>query len=126
LMRMQIPPIVFIQKKRFMRLMLKVSLPIEPRNSMMKAGTFRPIMGRILAAIKAEAAYLTTVDGQRAGIIVVNVDDDDKVPSIAEPLFQAFKASVDISVAMTAEDLQAADDDIAQAAKIYSDTKPTL
>jgi len=109
-----------------MRLMLKVSLPIEPRNSMMKAGTFRPIMGRILAAIKAEAAYLTTVDGQRAGIIVVNVDDDDKVPSIAEPLFQAFKASVDISVAMTAEDLQAADDDIAQAAKIYSDTKPTL
>ena len=109
-----------------MRLMLKVSLPIEPRNSMMKAGTFRPIMGRILAAIKAKAAYLTTVDGQRAGIIVVNVDDDDKVPSIAEPLFQAFKASVDISVAMTAEDLQAADDDIAQAAKIYSDPKPTL
>ena len=109
-----------------MRLMLKVSLPIEPRNSMMKAGTFRPIMGRILAAIKAEAAYLTTVDGQRAGIIVVNVDDDYKVPSIAEPLFQAFKASVDISVAMTAEDLQAADDDIAQAAKIYSDPKPTL
>ena len=76
-------------------------------------------MGRILAAIKPEAAYFTTIDGQRGGFIVVDVDDASKVPSVAEPLIHAFKASIEIGVAMTAEDLQAADDDIAQAAKIY-------
>ena len=102
-----------------MRLMLKVSLPIEPCNALMKAGTFGPTMGRILGEIRPEAAYFTTVDGQRGGIIVVNVDNTNKIPSIVEPLFQAFKASIEVSAAMTAEDLQAADDDIAQAAKIY-------
>jgi hypothetical protein len=59
------------------------------------------------------------VDGHHGGIIVVNVDDASKIPSIAEPLFQAFKASMEISAATTAEDPQVADDDIAQAAKIY-------
>lgn len=102
-----------------MRLLLKVSIPIEPCNAMMKAGTFGPTMGRILGEIRPEAAYFTTVDGQRGGFIVVNVDDASKIPSIAEPLFQAFKASIEVGVAMTAEDLQTADGDIAQAAKIY-------
>ena len=100
-----------------MRLMMKIAIPNEPCNSMMKAGTFGPTMGRILAAIKPEAAYFTTIDGQRGGFIVVDVDDAHKVPSIGEPLFQAFKASIETGVAMTAEDLQTADDDIAQAAK---------
>jgi hypothetical protein len=85
---------------------------------MMKAGTFGPTMGRILAVIKPEAAYFTTVDSQRGAVIVVNVDDSSGIPAVAEPLFQAFNASVDISVAMTAEDLQAADDDIAQVANL--------
>ena len=62
-----------------MRLMMKIAIPNEPCNSMMKAGTFGPTMGRILAAIKPEAAYFTTIDGQRGGFIVVDIDDASKV-----------------------------------------------
>ena len=102
-----------------MRLVFKISIPIEPCNSMMKAGTFGPTMGRILEEIKPEAAYFTTVDSQRGGFIVVNLDDVSQVPSVAEPLFQAFNASIDVGIAMTGEDLQKADADIAQAAKTY-------
>ena len=50
-----------------MRLMFKVAIPNEPCNTMMKAGTFGPTMGRILDEIKPEAAYFTTVDSQRGG-----------------------------------------------------------
>jgi len=102
-----------------MRLMFKVGIPNDPCNSMMKAGTFGPTMGRILEEIKPEAAYFTTIDGQRGVIIVVNLDDVSQIPSVAEPLFLAFNASIEVGIAMTAEDLQTADDDIAQAAKIY-------
>ena len=102
-----------------MRLIFKVAIPNEPCNSMMKAGTFGPTMGRILDEIKPEAAYFTTVDSQRGGYIVVNLDDVSQVPSVAEPLFQAFNASIEVGIAMTGEDLQKADPDIAQAAKIY-------
>ncbi len=102
-----------------MRLIITMTLPNDPINAMMKAGTFGPTMGRILAEIKPEAAYFTTVDGQRGGYIIVNVDDVSKVPSIAEPLFLAFNAKLDWNVAMTPEDLMKADADIAQAAKNY-------
>lgn len=47
-----------------MRLMMKIAIPNEPCNSMMKAGTFGPTMGRILASIKPQSAYFTTIDGQ--------------------------------------------------------------
>ena len=102
-----------------MRLMMTVTIPNEPCNTMMKNGTFGPTMGRILDEIKPEAAYFTTVDGQRGGYIVLNLDDVSKVPAAAEPLFQAFNAKVTWGIAMVPEDLMKADADIAQAAKIY-------
>ena len=73
--------------------------------------------GGILVSIKPQSASFTAIGCQGDGFIVVDVDDASKVPSIDEPLFQAFKASIETGVAMTAEDLQTADDDIAQTAK---------
>jgi hypothetical protein len=72
--------------------MMKIAIPNEPCNSMMKAGTFGPTMGRILAAIKPEAAYFTTIDGQRGGFIVVDVDDAQKFPPLQSPCSRRSKS----------------------------------
>ena len=80
-----------------MRLMKKLAIPNELCNSMMKASTFDPTMGRILVSIKPQSTYFNTIDGQGDGFIVVDVDDASKAPSIDEPLFQAFKSSIEMA-----------------------------
>ena len=62
-------------------------------------------MQKILADAKPEAAYFGDRDGKRGGILVVNMDDASKVPSLAEPWFLGFNAHVEFSVVMTPEDL---------------------
>jgi hypothetical protein len=77
-------------------------------------------MGRVLNDLKPEAAYFTTDGGKRTGFIVADIKDPHQIPSIAEPWFLAFNASVEFHPAMTPEDLQKAGPDLARAAKTYS------
>jgi hypothetical protein len=54
---------------------------------------------------KAEAAYFTTVCGNRGGYIIVNMDDASQIPAIAEPVFMWLKAEIEFYPVMTPEDL---------------------
>lgn len=88
-----------------MRVLVKVELPIEPFNAAVKDGSAGKKIKRILDEIKPEAVYFTAVDGRRGGILIVDLPDASKIPSIAEPWFLQFRAKCEIHPVMTPADL---------------------
>jgi len=103
-----------------MRMLLRVSIPVETGNAAIKAGTLSSTIERILADLKPEAAYFLADDsGQRSGSIVFDMKDASQIPGIAEPWFLAFNAKVSLRPVMTPEDLAKAGPAIGKAAKQY-------
>jgi len=91
-----------------MRFVMYVSLPVEKFNAAVRDGSAGQKMGRILDGLRPEAAYFTSKDGQRGGVIVVNMESASEIPKYAEPWFLNFDAKVDFQPCMTPEDLQEA------------------
>lgn len=91
-----------------MRMMIDFNLPLEPFNSLVKNGTVGQVMEQVMGDIKPETVFFSERNGQRGGIMIVDVADPSKIPSLAEPLFLAFEASVEFRVAMTPEELASA------------------
>lgn len=88
-----------------MRMLIDFNFPLEPFNSLVKNGTVGQKIQQILEEIKPEAVYFSERNGRRGGIMIVDVADPSKVPSIAEPFFLTFNASVEFHIAMAPEDL---------------------
>lgn len=88
-----------------MRMMLTASLPNEPFNSLVRAGTVGAIIKEILAELKPEAAYFLEEHGERCAVLIINVADQSRIPFFAEPFFLKFNANCRFRVAMVAEDL---------------------
>jgi len=91
-----------------MRMLLTVEIPHEPFNSLVRSGKAGQILGRILDAIKPEAAYFTEQDGTRCGIFVINLQNPSDVPAFAEPFFLNFQANCRFRIVMSPEDLKKA------------------
>lgn len=91
-----------------MRMMIDFNFPLEPFNTLVKNGTAGKVMEQVMGDIKPETVYFSERNGQRGGIMIVDVADPSKIPSLAEPLFLAFDASVEFRVAMTPEELASA------------------
>ena len=103
-----------------MRMLLRVSIPVEAGNAAAKAGTLGPTIKKILADLKPEAAYFfADDDGQRSGGIVFEMKDTSQIPGIAEPWFLAFNAKVSLRPVMNPQDLAKAGPSIDKAAKQY-------
>jgi hypothetical protein len=88
-----------------MRMMMKVTIPIEAGNAAVRNGSLGTTMQKILADLKPEAAYFAEDSGQRTGFIFFDMKESSQLPAIAEPWFLAFNASLTVRPAMTAEDL---------------------
>ena len=91
-----------------MRMLIHVKLPHEPFNTAVRNGSVGDTIQRILTEIKPEAVYFTEYEGRRGAILVVNVADSSKIPSLAEPWFLSFNADVEFHAAMNPEDLEKA------------------
>jgi hypothetical protein len=91
-----------------MRMLLKVSLPVEPANAAVLNGTLGATIQKILADLKPEAAYFSEDNGERTGYIFFDMQHSSQLPAIAEPWFLAFNAKLTVRPAMTPEDLAAA------------------
>src|SRR5438128_1559065 len=103
-----------------MRMLLRVSIPVETGNAAAQAGTLGSTVERILADLKPEAAYFfADDDGQRSGSIVFDMKDASQIPSVAEPWFLAFGAKVSLRPVMNSQDLATAGPSIGQAARQY-------
>jgi hypothetical protein len=74
-------------------------------NDLLKDPLFGKKMQELLSEVKAEAAYFTTIGGNRGGYVIVNMDDASQIPAIAEPFFLWLKAEIDFYPVMTPEEL---------------------
>src|SRR4029077_20481610 len=80
-----------------MRMLLRVSIPVEAGNAAAKAGTLASTCERILADLKPEAAYFFADDnGERSGSVVFDMKDTSQIPAIAEPWLFVFNAKVSL------------------------------
>src|SRR6185312_13994264 len=103
-----------------MRMLLRVSIPVETGNAAAKAGTVGSTVEQILAGLKPEAAYFyADDDGQRSGAIVFDMQDSSEIPAISEPWFLAFNAKVSLRPIMNPQDLAKAGPSIGKAAGLY-------
>jgi len=100
-----------------MRFLFKISMPVEAGNAAAKNG-FSAIRS-ILAEQKPEAVYFAAEGGKRTAFLFIHMDDVSQLPAIAEPWFIALNASIEVTPAMTPEDLMKAGPAVQQAVKAY-------
>jgi hypothetical protein len=101
-------------------MLLRVSIPTEAGNAAAKAGTLGSTIEKILADLKPEATYFFADDsGHRSGAMVIDMKDSSEIPSIAEPWFVAFNATVSLRPVMNPQDLAKATPAIAKASKEF-------
>jgi hypothetical protein len=88
-----------------MKLLFKITIPIEPFNTLARAGTVGQKLGAILEATKPETAYFTGNESGRGVVAVYDVADGSQIPAIGEPWFLTFNAKIEYSVAISVEEM---------------------
>lgn len=89
-----------------MRMMAKISMPVEEGNEGIKSGSLPKVLQQTAERWKPEAMYFTAVDGKRTGFIVFDLKDASDIPPFAEPFFMELNAAIELTPAMTMEDVQ--------------------
>lgn len=102
-----------------MKYIMKVRMSIEKGNEALTDPQFGHKMNQLLAEIKAEAVYFTTICSQRGAYIVVNINDASEIPALAEPFFLWLNADIDFIPVMRPEDLAKAGPAIGAAVQKY-------
>jgi hypothetical protein len=102
-----------------MRMMLKVSIPVERGNDAIRKGTLGSTLEKILGELKPEAAYFAEDNGLRTGYIFFDMQESSQLTAIAEPFFLAFNTQLTVRPAMTLQDLAKGGPAIEKAVKQY-------
>jgi hypothetical protein len=89
-----------------MRMMARISMPVEAGNKGIQEGTLPTVMQQTAERWKPEAMYFTTFDGKRTAYVVFDMPDSSSIPIFAEPFFNQLKAEVELAPVMNGDDLQ--------------------
>jgi hypothetical protein len=100
-----------------MRFMITFRVPTERGNAAVRDGSLPDTLQSVLEGLKPEAAYSADIEGARGGYLVVNTDDASQIPAVAEPLFLAMDATVQVPPVFTPEDMPRAMEGLQQAAQ---------
>jgi len=90
-----------------MRMMLRVTVPVEHGNKAIKDGSLAKTFQSFMEEHKPEAAYFLPHKGLRSALFVFDMKDTTDVPRIAESMFHGLNAAIDMTPVMNAEDLKA-------------------
>lgn len=91
-----------------MKFVIRAKIPVEAGNNMVKDPKFLQNLEEYISKIKAEVSYFYESQGMRTFAFVVDMQSADMIPSIAEPLFQLYNASVEFHPVMTLADVKKA------------------
>lgn len=89
-----------------MRMMLRITMPVETSNRAVKDGSLPKVIGSVLEKLKPEAAYFFPDNGKRSGLFVFDLKDVSEIPMLVEPFFLSLDATVDLTPVMNADDLK--------------------
>ncbi len=103
-----------------MRFLLRVVIPVDAGNEMVKDPKMAQKLQGILSDIKPEAVYFGAERRQRSFHLIVNIDEASQIPRVTEPFFHAFRADTDLVPIMALEDLQKSAPDIKAVVRKYS------
>ena len=82
-----------------------MNFPVKEFNDRVRDGSAGTKLEQILGDIKPEAVYFYEERGERSVILIVDLPKPSAAPSIAEPWFLAFNASVHFRIVMSPEEL---------------------
>ena len=88
-----------------MRMLIRVTIPVEQGNAAIKDGSLGSIIQAFMAEHKPEAAYFTADGGNRTAYFFTRVSDPSRIPPMAEPFFMGLNAKVEFQPVMNPEDL---------------------
>jgi len=91
-----------------MRMMMKVSIPIESANRAMKDGTAQTVLQQSFEKLRPEAVYFFPTEEGRTMLIFLDVKENSDVPAIGEPFFQALNARISFTPVMNLPDFKVA------------------
>jgi Domain of unknown function (DUF3303) len=102
-----------------MKFLLQVKWDIEAGNALARSGKLGSAVEAYLAEHKPEVAYFYAVDGNRGGIMIVDMKDASQIPALAEPWFLMGNAKVEFFPVMAPADLAKAGPSIEAAVKKF-------
>jgi hypothetical protein len=89
-----------------MRFLIRAKIPTEAGNKTVQDPNFLKKLEEYMDKVKPEAAYFLPTDGHRAAAFIVNMQSNDQVPAIVEPLFQWMGANVEVIPVMNFDALK--------------------
>ena len=90
-----------------MRMLMKVSMPVEAGNKGLREGILPETVMKFVDQMKPEACYFGPDGGKRTAYFVFDLKDPTMIPAAAEPFFLNLNAAVEMSPVMNLEDLKA-------------------
>ena len=90
-----------------MRMMMKVSIPVEAGNKGVKEGILPKTVMGFVELMKPEACYFAAEGGRRTAFFFFDLKDASLIPTAAEPFFRNLNASIELSPTMNLEDMKA-------------------
>jgi hypothetical protein len=89
-----------------MKMLLRIIMPNEPFNTLIRKGTIGKTLEKILGDLKPEAAYFTLEDGERSVLMVININKPGDYVKYAEPFFLQFNAHIKYEIVMSPDELK--------------------
>ena len=89
-----------------MRMMMKVSIPVQAGNRAIKAGVLPKTMMQFMEQYRPEGAWFTAEKGNRTAFFVFDLKNSADIPSICEPFFMNLDATIDLAPVMSVEEMK--------------------